>query len=469
MARWEPVIGLEIHVQLKTRTKMFCRCENVYLAREERNTRTCPICLAHPGTLPVPNKKAIEWTVKLGLALGCQIAPRALFHRKHYWYPDLPKGYQISQYDVPLCSEGSFVLPTEDGDREIGIVRAHLEEDAARTEHFGGVGGRIAGAEHSLVDFNRGGTPLVEIVTRPDVRSPDEARRFLQLLRQTVVELGISDAEMEKGSLRCDANVSIRKAGETGFRTKTELKNINSFKFVADGIAAELVRQEAAYERGDEIAQETLHYDPGRGTVALLRSKEYADDYRYFPEPDLVPVEPPQEMIDAMRAEVGELPGARIRRLETEIALDLAEGLVTSGRDALYARVPGDRRAVANVLMNQFAAAGIDPEGVNAEELGKLIEARDSIPRTTFDEAIAASGNGDFSAERYLGETVITDASELDPVIDRVIAANEAQVLSFKAGKEGVLGYLVGQVMRETQGKANPKIVSERLLEKLKD
>ncbi|HEY3069868.1 MAG TPA: Asp-tRNA(Asn)/Glu-tRNA(Gln) amidotransferase subunit GatB [Gaiellaceae bacterium] len=466
MASWEPVIGLEIHVQLKTRTKMFCRCENVW--GEDENTRTCPVCLAHPGTLPVLNKTAIEWTVKLGLALGCEIAPRALFHRKHYWYPDLPKGYQISQYDVPLCSGGSFVLPTEDADREIGIVRAHLEEDAAKTIHVGGAGGRIAGAEHSLVDFNRGGTPLVEIVTEPDVRSPDEARRFLQLLRKTVVELGISDAEMEKGSLRCDANVSVREAGETGFRTKTELKNMNSFKFVADGIAAELERQEAAYERGEVITQDTLHYDPQSGKVAPLRSKEYADDYRYFPEPDLVPVEPPPEMIEAMRSELGELPGARIRRLEPEIGLELASGLVTSGRDALFARVPGDRRAVANVLMNQFAAGGADPERVNAEELGKLIEARERIPRKAFDGAIAASGNGDFSAERYLGEAVITDASELDPVIERVIAANEEQVASFKAGKEGVLGYLVGQVMRETQGKANPKIVNERLRERLR-
>jgi aspartyl-tRNA(Asn)/glutamyl-tRNA(Gln) amidotransferase subunit B len=463
--RWEPVIGLEIHVQLKTRTKMFCRCENVW--GEDENTRTCPVCLAHPGSLPVPNKTAIEWTVKLGLALGCEIAPRALFHRKHYWYPDLPKGYQISQYDVPLCSGGRFKLPTEDGDREIGIVRAHLEEDAAKTIHVGGAGGRIAGAEHSLVDFNRGGTPLVEIVTEPDVRSPDEARRFLQLLRQTVVELGISDAEMEKGSLRCDANVSVREAGETRFRTKTELKNMNSFKFVADGIAAELERQEAAYERGEEITQDTLHYDPQSGKTAPLRSKEYADDYRYFPEPDLVPVEPPPEMIEAMRSEIGELPGARIRRLEPEIGLELASGLVTSGRDALFARVPGERRAVANVLMNQFAASGADPDRVNAEELGKLIEARERIPRKTFDEAIAASGNGDFAAERYLGEAVITDMSELDPVIDRVIAANEQQVASFKAGKEGVLGYLVGQVMRETQGKANPKVVNERLREKL--
>jgi aspartyl-tRNA(Asn)/glutamyl-tRNA(Gln) amidotransferase subunit B len=465
VAEWEPVIGLEIHVQLKTRTKMFCRCENIWA--EEENTRTCPVCLAHPGTLPVPNRTAIAWTVKLGLALGCEIAPRALFHRKHYWYPDLPKGYQISQYDVPLCSDGRFILPTAEGDREIGIVRAHLEEDAAKTIHVGGAGGRIAGAAHSLVDFNRGGTPLVEIVTQPDVRSPEEARRFLQLLRRTVVELGISDAEMEKGSLRCDANVSLREQSESGFRTKTELKNMNSFKFVADGIAAELARQAAAYERGETITQDTLHYDPATGSVAPLRSKEYADDYRYFPEPDLVPVEPPRELVDAMRGEIGELPAARIRRFESEVGFDLAEGLVASGRDRLFERVPGDRRGVANVLMNQFAATGVDPERANAEELGKLIEARERIPRNVFDEALAASGNGDFEADRYLAETAITDASELDPVIERVLEANEAQVASFKAGKEGVLGYLVGQVMRETHGKANPKIVNERLRERL--
>ena len=463
---WEPVIGLEIHVQLKTRTKMFCRCELKWA--EPENTRTCPICLAHPGTLPVPNKIAIEWTVKLGLALGCEITQRALFHRKHYWYPDLPKGYQISQYDVPLCSEGNFSLPTEDGDRQIGILRAHLEEDAAKTIHVGGAGGRIAGAEHSLVDFNRGGTPLVEIVTKPDVRSPEEARRFLQLLRQTVVELGISDAEMEKGSLRCDANVSVRKAGESEFRTKTELKNMNSFKFVADGIAAELERQVALYEAGEEVVQETLHYDPAAGTVSPLRSKEYADDYRYFPEPDLVPVEPPREMIEAARREIGELPGARIRRLERDVGFDLAEGLVASGRDRLYERVPGDRRAVANVLMNQFAASGVDPTAVNADELGKLIEARTMIPRATFIKALAESGNGEFSAEKYLAEAAITDTAELDPILERVLAANESQVASYKAGKEGVLGYLVGQVMKETQGKANPKIVNELLREKLR-
>jgi aspartyl-tRNA(Asn)/glutamyl-tRNA(Gln) amidotransferase subunit B len=464
---WEPVIGLEIHVQLKTRTKMFCRCELTW--GEPENTRTCPICLAHPGTLPVPNKTAIEWTIKLGLALGCEIAPRALFHRKHYWYPDLPKGYQISQYDVPLCYEGRFALPTDNGDREIGIVRAHLEEDAAKTIHVGGARGRIAGAEHSLVDFNRGGTPLVEIVTKPDVHSVEEARRLLQLLRQTVVELGISDAEMEKGSLRCDANVSVRQTGETSFRTKTELKNMNSFKFVADGISAEVERQVAAYEAGEEVVQETMHYDPATGVVAPLRSKEYADDYRYFPEPDLVPVEPPAELVERMRAEIGELPAARIRRLEGEVGFDLAYGLVTSARDDLYARVPGDdRRAVANVLMNQFAATGVDPATVNAVELGKLIEARAGIPRAAFTKALEESGNGGFSADKYLAEAAITDTAELEPILERVLSANESQVASYKAGKEGVLGYLVGQVMKETQGKANPKVVNELLRERLK-
>jgi aspartyl-tRNA(Asn)/glutamyl-tRNA(Gln) amidotransferase subunit B len=463
---WEAVIGLEIHVQLKTRTKMFCRCENVW--GEEPNTRTCPVCLAHPGALPVPNRTAIQWAIKLGLALECSIAERSLFHRKNYFYPDLPKGYQISQYDIPLASEGRFVVPGPDGDREIGIVRAHLEEDAAKTIHVGGAGGRIHGAAYSLVDFNRGGTPLVEIVAKPDVRSGEEARRFLQLLRQTVVELGISDAEMEKGSLRCDANVSVREAGEEGYRTKTELKNMNSFKFVADGITAEVERQIGIYEDGGEVEQETLHFDPQGGTIAPLRSKEEAHDYRYFPEPDLVAVEPTTEMIERARADVGKLPGARIRRLEEELDFDLAYGLVTGGRDRLYARVPGvDRRAVANVLMNQLAAAGIDPDEVDGEELGKLIEARERIPRQAFLDAVAASADSDFSADRYLAETTVSDASELDPVIDAVLAANPGQVEAYRGGKDGLLGFFVGQVMKETQGKADPRAVNERLREKL--
>jgi aspartyl-tRNA(Asn)/glutamyl-tRNA(Gln) amidotransferase subunit B len=466
MPEWESVVGLEIHVQLKTRTKMFCRCPVGFGAPE--NTQTCPVCLAHPGTLPVPNGTAVEWTIRLGLALGCEIAPHAVFHRKNYFYRDLPKGYQISQYDEPLCIDGRFVLPGSDGDAEIGIVRAHLEEDAAKSVHVGGEAGRIVGAKYSLVDFNRGGTPLVEIVTQPDIRSADQAKSFLQLLRQTVVELGISDAEMEKGSLRVDANVSVREAGETGFRTRWELKNMNSFTFIGRGIERAVRDQIEIYESGGEVVQQTYDYDASRDALTPHRVKEEADDYRYFPEPDLVPVEPSRELVEGLRAELPELPGARVRRLEEALGFELAEGLVSSGRDRLYERVPGeDRRAVANVLMNQLAAAGVDPDAVDGAELGKLIEARDRIPRAAFTEALAASAQPGFAAERYLEEAQVTDVSELEPLVDRILAANPGQVDAYRNGKEGLLGFFVGQVMRESEGKADPKLVNELLREKL--
>jgi aspartyl-tRNA(Asn)/glutamyl-tRNA(Gln) amidotransferase subunit B len=465
---WEAVIGLEIHVHLKTRTKMFCGCELEYGAPE--NTRTCPVCLAHPGALPVPNEQAIEWTVRLGLALGCEIAETALFHRKNYFYPDLPKGYQISQYDAPLCVRGRFTVPGAEGEHEIGITRAHLEEDAAKTVHVGGAGGRIGGADYSLVDFNRGGTPLVEIVTEPDLRSAEEAKRFLQLLRQTIVELGISDAEMEKGTLRADANVSVRQAGEGGYRTRCELKNMNSFNFIARGIEAEIERQIGVWESGGEIVQQTYDYDAATNTLTPRRTKEEAEDYRYFPEPDLVPVQPPPGLVERLRREIPEPPGARVRRLEAELDFETATGLVTSGRDRLYQAVVAagaDRRATANVVMNQLAGAGVDPDAVDPRELAKLIEGRESIPRGTFAEAIAASGDPGFSAEKYLAEAAVSDVSELDPVIDRILAENEAQVAAYRDGKEGLLGFFVGAVMRETQGKANPKVVNARLREKL--
>jgi aspartyl-tRNA(Asn)/glutamyl-tRNA(Gln) amidotransferase subunit B len=463
---WEPVIGLEIHVHLKTRTKMFCRCELEYGAAE--NTRTCPVCLAHPGALPVPNARAVEMTILLGLALECGIAERAIFHRKHYFYPDLPKGYQISQYDEPLCVDGKLPLATAEGDVAVGIVRAHLEEDAAKNVHMGGAAGRISGADRTLVDFNRAGTPLVEIVTAPDIHSAEHAKRFLQMLRQTVVELGISDAEMEKGSLRFDVNVSVRPAGSQELRTRTELKNMNSFNFAAKGIDREIQRQITVYESGGVVEQETMHFDPGNESAPPLRSKEEAQDYRYLPEPDLVPLEPPRELVERLRAELPELPGARVRRLTEQVGFELAEGLVTSGRDRLFEQVGGERREVANVLMNQFAATGIDPTAVDAEELAKLIEARDRIPRQAFTEALAASGDESFSAERYLGDGQITEAGDLEPLVDEVLAANPEQVESYRAGKEGLLGYLVGQVMKETQGRANPKLVNELLREKLK-
>jgi aspartyl-tRNA(Asn)/glutamyl-tRNA(Gln) amidotransferase subunit B len=463
---WEPVIGLEIHVHLKTRTKMFCRCELEYFAPE--NSRTCPVCLAHPGTLPVPNRRAIEMTILLGHALGCRVVEHAIFHRKHYFYPDLPKGYQISQYDEPLCVDGGLALPTADGELEVGIVRAHLEEDAAKNVHIGGAEGRIAGAEHTLVDFNRAGTPLVEIVTAPDIHSSDHAKRFLQLLRQTVVELGISDAEMEKGSLRFDVNVSVRPDGSDELRTRTELKNMNSFNFAAKGIEREIQRQIQIYESGGQVEQETMHFDPGNESAPPLRSKEEAQDYRYLPEPDLVPLEPNRELVERLRGELSELPGDRIRRLSDEVGFEIAEGLVTSGRDGLFEKVPGDRREVANVLMNQFAATGVDPTAVNADELAKLIDARDRIPRQAFTEALAASGDEGFSAESYLGDGQITEAGDLEPLVDQILARNPQQVESYRAGKEGLLGFFVGQVMKETQGRANPKLVNELLREKLK-
>ena len=463
---WEPVIGLEIHVHLKTRTKMFCRCELEYFAPE--NSRTCPVCLAHPGTLPVPNRRAIEMTILLGHALGCRVVEHAIFHRKHYFYPDLPKGYQISQYDEPLCVDGKFALPTAEGDVDVGIVRAHLEEDAAKNVHVGGAEGRIAGAEHTLVDFNRAGTPLVEIVSAPDLHSADHAKRFLQLLRQTVVELGISDAEMEKGSLRFDVNVSVRPDGSDELRTRTELKNMNSFNFAAKGIEREIQRQIQIYESGGQVVQETMHFDPGNESAPPLRSKEEAQDYRYLPEPDLVPLEPDRELVERLRGELPDLPGDRIRRLADEVGFEIAEGLVTSGRDGLFEKVPGDRREVANVLMNQFAATGVDPTAVNADELAKLIDARDRIPRQAFTEALAASGDEGFSAESYLGDGQITEAGDLEPLVDQILAANPQQVESYRAGKEGLLGFFVGQVMKETEGRANPKLVNELLREKLK-
>src|SRR4029453_1196852 len=312
---------------------------------------------------------------------------------KNYFYPDNPKGYQISQYDEPLCVDGAFAVPGPDGDAVVGIERAHLEEDAAKTIHVGGAEGRIHGADRSLVDFNRAGTPLVEIVTRPDIRSAEDAKRFLQLLRQTVVELGISDAEMEKGSLRFDVNVSVRPEGSDELRTRTELKNMNSFNFAAKGIEREIQRQIQIYESGGEVEQETMHFDPGTESAPPLRSKEEAQDYRYLPEPDLVPLEPPRDLVEELRTQLPELPGARIDRIGEEVGFELAEGPVVSGRDRLFEQVGGDRKAVANILMNQFAATGIDPGVVNAAELGKLIEARDRIPRQAFTDALAASAD----------------------------------------------------------------------------
>src|SRR6266550_4661624 len=411
LSQWEAVIGLEIHVQLKTRRKMFCGC--AVGALDDPNTRTCPVCLAHPGALPVANKQAIEWTIMLGLALGCEIAERAIFHRKNYFYPDNPKGYQISQYDEPLCIGGRVRLPGPDGVAEIGITRAHLEEDAAKTLHVGG-------------------------------------------------------AEMEKGSLRFDVNVSVRPEGSDELRTRTELKNMNSFAFAARGIEREIERQIAIYESGGQVDQETLHFDPNREDAPPLRSKEEAQDYRYFPEPDLVPIEPRREWsLDELRAELAESPSARLERV-------LASGLEL--RDAEPARVSLfetirdagiEARPAAAFVLNDVARHEVDPARVDGAELAKVLRERDQIPRAAFDAAVAASASEGFTADEYLRERTLADTSELDPVIDRILSENVQQVEAYRGGKEGLLGFFVGQVMRETRGKANPKVVNERLREKL--
>jgi aspartyl-tRNA(Asn)/glutamyl-tRNA(Gln) amidotransferase subunit B len=461
-AEWEVVVGLEVHAHLKTRTKMFCRCELEYGAAA--NTHTCPVCLAHPGALPVPNGRAIEMTILLGLALDCEIAEHAVFARKNYFYPDLPKGYQISQYEAPLCGEGRFVLPTAEGDREIGIVRAHLEEDAAKTVHAGGATGRSVGADYSLVDFNRGGTPLLEIVSAPDLRSANEAMWFLRLLRQTIVELSISDAEMEKGTLRADVNVSVRRAGEEGFRPRWEIKNMNSFNFVGRAIEAAFRQQVEAHEAGEEVVQSTYDYDADTDRLTVHRSKEEADDYRYFPEPDLVPVEPPSELVERLRGEVPERPADRIRRLADELEFASAAELVSTGKqwkaEALAAEGL-DWKTAAAVAMNRGEFL---PE--NAGALARIVQA--NVTREALDEAFLAAAEGPIDADAYLSRTALGDEDTLGPIIDAVLAAHPEQVETFRGGKEGVLGFLVGQVMRETQGKADPKVVNRLLQEKLR-
>jgi aspartyl-tRNA(Asn)/glutamyl-tRNA(Gln) amidotransferase subunit B len=465
---WEPVIGLEIHVQLKTRTKLFCRCRVGFGAAE--NTQTCPVCLGIPGALPVANRQAIDWTLRLGLALGCEVAPRAVFARKHYFYPDVPKNYQISQYDLPSCINGKMTIPLGADDHVVRIVRAHLEEDAAKTLHVGGETGRIGGAAHSLVDFNRGGTPLVEIVTAPDIRSAEEAKRFLQLLRQTIVELGVSDAEMEKGTLRVDANVSVRPTGSVELRTRCELKNMNSFNYVARGIEAEVARQIGIWEAGGEVQQETFDFDAATGVLTPSRSKEEADDYRYFPEPDLVPLQPPRELVDALSGDLPESPAERIHRVQAELDIDRAVVLVTGGLDHLWEATVGagaDLFAAANVIANSLVGAGVDPERVEASELARLVKARERIPRPAFDEAISRLGEPGFSADPYLAQEAMSDSSELEPIIDRILAGHPSQVAAYRSGKGGLLGFFIGQVMKETGGKANARIVNDLVFKKL--
>ena len=473
--RYEPVIGLEIHVQLKTRTKMFCGCELSF--GEQPNARTCPVCLGHPGTLPVTNAQAVHFGLMIGLALGCEIAPRSIFHRKNYFYPDLPKGYQISQYDIPLATGGRL------GD--VRVHRVHLEEDAAKLVHAGS-SGRIHGAEASIVDFNRGGTPLVEIVTEPDLRSPADAGEWLRLLRATLKRLGVSDVNMEEGSLRCDANVSLRPAGDATLGTKTELKNMNSFRFLERGLDAEIARQEGLLRDGEAVVQETLHFDPASGALSPLRSKEEAHDYRYFPEPDLVPLAPTQEVLDRARAALPELPAERAERFRRDLDLvpDTARLLAFRSElgdffeAALAASVDGevDPGTLASWVTVELvprlgeledpAASKVEPGAL--AELVRMVSEREvsgSAAKEVLD-VMAAEGGGPAEIVSQRG-LALAAADELDGIVDRAIEQNAAAVEQFRAGKEKAIGAIVGAVMRETKGRADGGEVQRMIRERL--
>jgi aspartyl-tRNA(Asn)/glutamyl-tRNA(Gln) amidotransferase subunit B len=470
--RYEPVIGLEIHVQLQTRTKMFCGCALSF--GDPPNTHTCPICLGHPGTLPVTNAQAVHFALMVAEALGCEVAPRSIFHRKNYFYPDLPKGYQISQYDIPIASNGRL------GD--VRIHRAHLEEDAAKLVHAGS-SGRIHGAEASVVDFNRGGTPLIEIVTEPDIRSPAEAAEWARLLRATLKATGVSDVNMEEGSLRVDGNVSIRPVGQTEFGTKTELKNMNSFRFLERGLEAEIARQEEILKSGGQVEQETLHFDNATGTLSSLRSKEEAHDYRYFPEPDLVPIAPTEAMMEAARAALPELPTARAERLERDHRLpaDQARLLAFRGElgDYFEAAVgsdgDADPTALANWVTGELVArlGDAEPQDSKVEpaalaRLVGLVGAR-KISRDAGKEVldVLAADGGDPQAIVEERGLAMQDTDELSGIVDRALEANPKAVEQYKEGKGKAIGAIVGFVMRETKGRADGGEVNRLIREKI--
>lgn len=474
MGQWEAVIGLEIHVQLSTRTKMFCGCSSEFGA--EPNTLTCPICLGHPGALPVPNEEAVSSAIKIGLALGSEIAPRSMFHRKNYFYPDLPKGYQISQFDIPICIGGELA--------GVRLERAHMEEDAAKNIHVG-ESGRIHGAGRTVVDYNRGGTPLVEIVTRPDIRSGAQAREWLQLLRATVRQLGVSDVNMEEGSLRCDANISLRPAGAEELGVKTELKNMNSFRFIERGIDAEIARQTALLDAGQPVVQETLHFDPASGSLTSLRSKEEAHDYRYFPEPDLVPVEPSSELIESIRVALPELPMQKAERYESEgLSADTARFLAFNVEYGDYfesvvaaAGDGGDAKRIADWVtgeLNARVGADSDPaeSSVTPAALARLVElaaekaVTNAGAKQVLDRLVEAGGDPDAIVEAE-GLAAIGDADELDGIIDEALAANEKAVEDLKSGNMKAIGAIIGFVMKQTQGRADGGEVTRIVREKL--
>jgi aspartyl-tRNA(Asn)/glutamyl-tRNA(Gln) amidotransferase subunit B len=476
---YEAVIGLEIHVQLQTRTKMFCGCQVSFGA--PRNIYTCPVCLGLPGALPVINEQAVRYGVMIGLAFDCAISRRSQFHRKNYFYPDNPKGYQISQYDEPLCRGGRL--------GEVRIHRAHLEEDAAKLDHLG-ESGRIHSSERSVVDFNRCGTPLVELVTEPDLRSPEQAREWLTLLRATLKALGVSDVDMSQGSLRVDANVSVRPVGAKELGTKTELKNMNSFRFLERGIKAEIDRQIKLLDTGQSVMQETLHFDPATGRLTPLRSKEEAHDYRYFPEPDLMPLEVTDAMLEAARAAMPELPSDRAARFESELGLSVGRARELAFHvglgdyfERVVASLPADEDGQlpdASELSNwipqlvERIGSDLDPaESRVAPEALAVLATMVHVKEVSRDAArevltrLVEEGGDPRAIVEQEGLGSLSGDGELEALVDQAIASNPSAAEQVRANNLKALGPLVGHVMRETKGRADGGEVRRLILGRL--
>ncbi len=477
---YEAVIGLECHVELATASKMFCGCETTFGG--EPNTRTCAVCLGEPGSLPVANRTAVEYTMMIGLALGCEVAPHALFHRKNYFYPDMPKNYQISQYDLPLCVAGALDVEVDGSERRVGITRVHLEEDTGKTLHVGTTG-RIAEAKYSLVDYNRAGIPLVEIVSEPDIRSAVEAMRYVSELRGILESLGVSDVRMEEGSMRCDANVSLRKPGE-GFGTKVEIKNLNSIRSVGRALTFEIERQTKALDAGRRLVQETRHFDETSGVTTTLRSKEEAFDYRYFPEPDLVPIEPEPAWIERLRTGLPELPGTRRSRLVADHGLTLEQAAIAGASraslsyfDELLAAGVSPREAavwMAGELARALntAGLGIGETRITAAQLAALIAlvGDETINLNTAKKVFQEAFSSGVDPTRIVAERGLAQVSDEGPIkaaIAEVLAANPNEVERFRAGEEKVVGFLMGQTMKALKGQGKPDVVQRLLRETL--